>query len=319
MPTPKDGVSVIIPCFNQGHLLGEALDSLQNQVFSNWECVIINDGSTDITNQVARDAERRDQRIRVINQLNSGLSSARNCGIRAAGRKYLQFLDADDTIGPEKLAAQVSFLNQNPGVDLVYSDVRYFSSNQPGRFRHRLLDPDEPWLIPVWSEKRPVLDKLLAYNIMAVNCPLLRASVVDRVGYFDTSLRSVEDWDYWIRCAIADCRFELLLSPGTMSFVRIHEGSMSQDRSRMNAATGQMLLKYFRMGYLPAKSHPHLVDLERRRLLEQWGNRSSGTTRELFRLFQVAPSLYNFLILLLNLTGIQLINAKKIRGLFRWR
>ncbi len=127
----KSHVSIIIPCYNQAHFLPDAINSLKSQTMGNWECIIVNDGSTDNTTDVAEKLAQTDTRIRVINQANKGLSGARNSGLKAANGEMLQFLDADDMLERDKLKAQVEFLHANPDIDIVFGDARYFTTEDP--------------------------------------------------------------------------------------------------------------------------------------------------------------------------------------------
>lgn len=101
MLEPK--VSVIIPCYNQGDYIGETLQSLQSQYYSNWECVVIDDGSTDNTVAVVDDFCQKDSRILLFSKSNGGSASARNFGLTKVSGDYIQFLDADDILQVEKL------------------------------------------------------------------------------------------------------------------------------------------------------------------------------------------------------------------------
>ncbi|RYX81126.1 glycosyltransferase family 2 protein, partial [bacterium] len=91
-------VTIITPCYNYGKFLAEALDSLLLQTYSNWECIIVNDGSIDNTDEVALQYTAKDQRFKYINQKNGGLPNARNSALKIAQGKYIQLLDADDLL-----------------------------------------------------------------------------------------------------------------------------------------------------------------------------------------------------------------------------
>ena len=112
-------ISVIIPCYNQAKYLPDALNSLLSQSLQEWECVVIDDGSTDNIKEIMLPYLSGDKRIRLISQKNRGLSGARNSGLKNSSGKYLQFLDADDLIEKDKLRSHVSFLESNIDIDLV--------------------------------------------------------------------------------------------------------------------------------------------------------------------------------------------------------
>ncbi|MDD2496509.1 MAG: glycosyltransferase family 2 protein, partial [Tissierellia bacterium] len=127
-------VSVIIPCFNQAKYLLETVESVISQTYSNWECIIINDGSSDNTKEVALDLIKRDQRIYFINQVNQGVCMARNNAINKSKGKYILCLDADDLISPNFLVETVKLIEQNDDIKVATSTVYFF-----GRRKGKLI------------------------------------------------------------------------------------------------------------------------------------------------------------------------------------
>ena len=209
------------------------------------EIIIINDGSTDTTRSVAQSYARHDDRVIYIEQRNLGLSAARNAGIRRSCGKYIQFLDADDLLEFDKLSFHSRYLDGQPDADIVYGQARYFDSDEldQRRFNRRDNDSDEPWMPKCSGSGRTILSHLVHANIMPVNCPLVRASVFGDVGLFDETLRAVEDWDLWIRCAAFGKQFYYLDQPGTLALVRVHPTSMSADPRRLEEATFTLRLR----------------------------------------------------------------------------
>lgn len=175
-------VSIIVPCFNQAKYLLETVESVISQTYTNWECIIINDGSSDNTKEVALDLIKRDQRIYFINQVNQGVCMARNNAINKSKGKYILCLDADDLISPNFLVETVKLIEQNDDIKVATSTVCFF-----GRRKGKLIP------------KSYSLEKLLAHNQLVVTS-LFRRSDFDRVGGFSNSMREgFEDWDFWIR------------------------------------------------------------------------------------------------------------------------
>src|SRR3990172_6227193 len=113
-------VSVIVPCYNQGQYLTEAVASLQTQTYPHWECVIINDGSTDDTAVVGAALSATDGRVRLINQTNCERSASRNRGLIEAKGQFIQFLDADDCLESRKIEIHAAWLTSHPEVGIVY-------------------------------------------------------------------------------------------------------------------------------------------------------------------------------------------------------
>ena len=100
-------VSIIIPCYNKGRFLEDALNSVLSQIYTQWECIIIDDGSTDNTEQIALNYTRLDSRFRYIKKQNQGVSATRNLGLAQATGNFIQFLDPDDIIYPNKISTQI--------------------------------------------------------------------------------------------------------------------------------------------------------------------------------------------------------------------
>ena len=233
-------VTVVVPCLNYGRYLPRALDSVMRQSYANWECIVSDDGSTDDTASVVASYARRDTRIRYIFQRNRGLSAARNRALLASQGTYIQFLDADDLIESRKLESHVRYLEEHDDVGVVYSPARYFRTGNEEDRRYSMGEPDVPWMPETSGVGPSLVSALSRTNIMAVNCALVRRSVVARVGLFDERLRALEDWDYWMRCAAAGVRFQYVDSGGTYALVRLHALSMTNDKERMTRALVQI-------------------------------------------------------------------------------
>jgi glycosyltransferase involved in cell wall biosynthesis len=227
-------VSVIIPTYNYAGFIGEAIESVRAQTYTHWECLVVDDGSTDNTAEIIAAYIGRDPRIQYLRQQNQYQAAARNRGLRQSKGQYVQFLDADDKIEPHKFERHVTYLEQHLDVDIVYSGVRFFDALDAQMF---VTESDAPLKVPkVSGEGRDVLPNLVHANIMAVNSPLVRRSLVEAVGSFDEELSPAEDWDYWLRCAFAGARFRFVEDPGTLALVRMHPRSSSQNLERMYRA-----------------------------------------------------------------------------------
>ncbi len=212
--SPK--VSVIIPTYNFAKYLPEAIESVLKQTFKDWELFIVDDGSSDGTAEVVR-TYLSDSRIKYVYQDNRGLPAARNTGLRASTGEYSQFLDADDLIHAEKLESQSRFLDNNPGVDVVFSDHVFFRGGASDTFiepHHRRLSGD-------------IKKDLLAGDFIIVSSALTRRKVIDAVGGYDETLTSTEDWDLWLRLILSGAVF--VNTHGRMVFVRLHQSRMSTD------------------------------------------------------------------------------------------
>lgn len=188
----KKLVSVIIAAYNVGAYISRALESVLAQTYTDIEVVIVNDGSTDTTEKILEDYSIRDARIVVVTQTNKGVSAARNAGLAQATGEYLCLFDADDIMLPTRVQAQVEFLNERPGVDFVYSNVWYFMDGTYDIYTH-----------PLATVSGPGVYKTLLHrgNFIYTSTVCFRRGVFDTYGGFDESLRSAEEFEYWLRLA----------------------------------------------------------------------------------------------------------------------
>ena len=176
--TPR--VSVVVPCYNQGRYLEEAVDSVLAQTFQDLEILVVDDGSTEPDTRLLLDHYRR-PKTRVLRGENRGLSGARNAGIRAAAGEYVCCLDADDILEPTLLEKSVAVLDARPEVTFVSHWLRTFG--------------DETW---DWTPERCDFPALLDANTVNGAAPVRRQALLD-AGLFDESMRDgCEDWDLWI-------------------------------------------------------------------------------------------------------------------------
>lgn len=232
-------VSVIIPCYNQAQYLPDAVASIQVQTYVNWECIIVNDGSTDNTAAIAEKLAQTDTRIQVIHQTNKGLSGARNTGLSVAMGEMVQFLDADDMLEQDKLRTHVEFLHSTPDMGIVFGDARYFTTENP-ELREYGVNINKSWIPEVWQARGHLIEKFLKGNLFPVNCPLVRRSVFNAVGQWNVDLEAHEDWEFWLRCAIANIKIAFYNCPDSLALIRMHPESMSNDKSRMHRTIVKM-------------------------------------------------------------------------------
>lgn len=259
-------VTVIVPTYNYGHFIGQTLESLQAQTYQNWECIVVDDGSTDNTSEIVARYIAQDARIKFMQQKNQRQAAARNYGIKHATGQYIQFLDADDLLEPEKFARQIAYLEQHPEVDIVYSNVRYFESGKVNERCFSIGGDGERWMPEISGTGQGILKTILRNNIMPINAPLFKRSAVEMAGFFNEKLPPVEDWDYLIRCAVAEARFQYEDAEGVRALVRSHSTSSSHDRRRMIRA--ELLM---REEIRPFIADPELIRLNEERMAERVG------------------------------------------------
>ena len=217
-------VSVVIPCYNQAHYLGEAIESALGQAYRPVEVIVVDDGATDSTFEVATAYAE----VRCVRQANQGLAAARNAGLRAARGEYVAFLDADDRLLPGAVQVGAAALDAHPGVAF-------------GVGRHGRIASDGSSL-PV--SHRPRVERE-HYASLVRRCwiampatVMYRRAVLDAVGAFDARLRCAEDYDLYLRLTR---RFSIVDHYAEVAEYRQHAGTISRNAARMLAATLDVL------------------------------------------------------------------------------
>jgi glycosyltransferase involved in cell wall biosynthesis len=208
-------VSIIITAYNFGHLIAETLSSVFSQVFRDFEVIVVDDASTDNTQEVL--AGFASERLRCItHSVRRWQSASRNEAIRAARGKCIAFVDADDLWLPNKLQLQVDFLESHPSVGLVYCDIESFD-HATGQSLGRISDS-------VRLPSGDVLASLLISNFIMSPTPVVRRKVFDEVGFWGEAIQKCEDWDLWLRIA---ARYEVGLVPMVLARRRVHPNAIS--------------------------------------------------------------------------------------------
>jgi len=226
---PLTGVSVVIPCYNYAHYLPQAIDSALAQSYRPLEVVVVDDGSTDDTPAVVAGYG---ERIRCIRKANGGLPAARNTGIQAATYAFVAFLDADDRWAPEFLTTvMAAFAGAGEGCGLVATRAQAFGPD--GTLRPR---PCRDRAVRGTLRSRDIILRT-RFSPSAV---VTRRRVFEDCGFFDETLTSSEDRDMWIRIG---SRFEMVLLPEALAFIRNHPSSMSKNADRMKLNTRRVIRK----------------------------------------------------------------------------
>lgn len=210
-------VSVVIPTYNHARYLGRALQSVLDQTYSNWEAIVIDNHSTDNTDEVM--ASFSDPRISYLKIRNNGvIAASRNAGIRAAKGEWVAFLDSDDWWTSDKL--QVCFGYFNGKVDLVYHDLEIIS-DKPRIFRRKRIKS--------WQVKEPVLmDLMLRGNAISNSSVVVRNSLLEKIGGINESREMIaaEDYNTWLRIAQFTNQFVYL--PRRLGYYLQHNNNISQ-------------------------------------------------------------------------------------------
>jgi glycosyltransferase involved in cell wall biosynthesis len=224
-------ISVIIPAYNSEKTIGQTIQSVLNQTFTDLELIVINDGSQDSTLEII--TQIKDPRIKVFSYSNAGGNISRNRGLQRAVGEFVSFLDADDLWTPDKLQSQLKALQENVTTKVAYSWTDYINTN--GEF--------------ILSGKRVnvngnVYENLLLNNFLenGSNPLICRKSLITLDG-FDESLSAAQDWDMWLRLA---SKFDFICVPSVQILYRISANSVSCNLVRQEKSCLQVLERAYK-------------------------------------------------------------------------
>jgi len=237
-------VSVVMSVYNSEQYLRKAVESIITQTFNDWEFIIVNDGSTDNTCKILE--EFTDTRIRVLNQINTGLPKALNNGILNSRGEFIARMDADDIALPTRLETQVKFLEQHPDIGIVGSGVYVISSS--GKIKGIL--------------NYPLNDKEIRKNLIKRNCfihpsVMIRKKVFEEVGYYNPLFTNSEDYELWFRIAE---HYKLANIEEPLLMYRVFDRNITTQRQRRMLLEGIYLrFRAIKKGLYPPSSIIHLI------------------------------------------------------------
>ena len=177
----KPLLSIIVPCYNQAQYLDECLQSVYNQTFQDWECIIVNDGSPDHTEQVAQSWVLKNDRFSYLYSENKGVSNARNIGIEKAKGQFILPLDADDKISNEYTTLAINEFQVDKELTLVYCKAKKFGGI------------NEDWILDDFSIQKLAIDNMIFCSA------IYKKTDWEKVGGYDINMvTGLEDWEFWI-------------------------------------------------------------------------------------------------------------------------
>jgi glycosyltransferase involved in cell wall biosynthesis len=218
-------ISVIVPAYNTTNFIAEAIDSVFAQTFTDFEVIVVNDGSPD-TAELEHVLAPYRERIQYFRQENRGLAGARNTGTQHAQGEYLAFLDSDDCWLPDYLASQMKLFEETPSLDVVYSDAWHFGNPALAGKTYMQTCPS----------KGPVtLESLIREDCQVIaSCSVARRQTVVDAGLFDESFRRSEDYDLWLRILYKGGR--IAYQKKVLARYRSRPGSLSHNSLKMTEA-----------------------------------------------------------------------------------
>jgi len=235
-------VSIIIPCFNQENFLSETLNSVKNQIYQNWECIIVDDGSTDNSKVIAQKYTSEDNRFSYSYKLNEGVSVARNFGIAHSQGAFILPLDADDKISTSYMVEAINTFNEYPKIKLVSSKA-YFFGNRSG----------------AWELKEYNFRDLLFGNMLHCSGIFKREDYNHTSGYRTNMKYGLEDWDFWL--SLLNPNDKIIILPKFHLYYRINTvsrtSSLLEDRRRYKKMKRQVFANNISKYYISSTMLPN--------------------------------------------------------------
>ncbi len=239
-------ISIIVPCYNGEEFLRDTLDCLKEQTIKDWECVIVNDGSTDNSIEILREYEAKDSRYKVIDKKNEGPSVARNVAIAASSGKYILPLDADDLIAPTYAEKAIEYLEQHPQTKLVYCKAKYFGDRN-----------DE------WKAAEYRYDEIIYKNCIFCSCVYRKEDFDKTKGYNPNMTYGNEDWDFLL--SLLKPEDGVYCIPETLFFYRKHGVSRtSSAMEKKDMCHLRMMLNHPELYYNDIERSFHMVSYQKR-------------------------------------------------------
>lgn len=245
----RNWVSIILPTYNRAKEITDSIKSVLAQTYQEFELLVIDDGSTDETEEVVRAIQ--DDRIRYMKlEQNSGQGAARNCGISQAAYDYIAFQDSDDKWHPQKLEKQMNVLKDaSPEVGMVYHKMRYQFENIG-----TIVAPDEN--IPLEQKSGNIYKQLLWNNMIGTPTLLVKRECLEEVGIFDESMKSLEDYDLVLRIAK---KYEAIFVDEILLDATLIEGGVSSN-SGQHVLASCILVEKYKKDYLATNTLNHRLE-----------------------------------------------------------
>ncbi len=203
-------VSIVVPCFNQEEFIADALESVLRQSYSDWECIIVNDGSTDGSEAIIDRYAKKEHRFISLTKENGGVAAARNFGFAQAIGALFVPLDGDDMLHPDFLQRAVGCFSADPDTDLVHTKAKRFGEN------------NKVWRLPEYS-----YEKLLWQNMIVNTTMYRREAFLLAGGYSPEMVYGFEDWEFYVRLLSPQSKVRFIDAP--LYLYRIKKSSRSTE------------------------------------------------------------------------------------------
>jgi len=253
-------VSIITPCFNREKFIAETLDCIQKIDYSNWECIVVDDGSTDNSGKIIQEFVQKDDRFKYLYHPNCGISITKNTAVANSNGKYIFPLDSDDLISPYYIKEAVEIMENNPNVKVVYANGSLFGDKKRK-----------------WNLNDYTFNDLLISNCIH-NSALFRRIDFDNCGGYDPGLVINEDWDLWIN--ILKNGGEVVKIKKEYFFYRKHNESSIMKHYQQKTETLKVIYHKNKELYADLLDNPISVLFEHRKLKKKYNHLRRLTFRK---------------------------------------
>ncbi len=256
-------VSVIVTCYNQEHCVAETITSVMQQTLKNIRCIVVDDGSTDGSARVVEELSTKDDRIQLIVQPNAGVSSARNTGFQAAQGEFIQFLDGDDTLKPDKLRLQLKHFESDSSIDVSYTNHDYLDVSK-GIYSAYHFEPVQEYPL------EQLLFKWFDGVSLPVHAPLYRRGIwqPDELPYPTDYHERCEDWVFLVLVAMKNAKFAHLNQ--ILCTYRIESNNFTSESRDWNVAS--ILAAVYLQDRIPQQYRARFLKEAIGRTLERYHN-----------------------------------------------
>jgi glycosyltransferase involved in cell wall biosynthesis len=256
-------ISVVVPNYNYGHYLPELFHCLTNQTYPHWECIIIDDGSSDNSIEIIKNQIAVDSRFKLHQQKNSGPAAARRNGISMCTGRYIQLIDADDFIHFDKFEAAIELYKSDPSIDIIYTDFRFVSSDRKEEWKedYRRVELHKDAFedfVSNWEEGLTI----------PIHSFLFRKECFEKWGSMDPNFKTHEDWDLHLLFSLQKAKYHFNAMIG--AYYRVHPASSSRTNLTGNRRdTANVIAKYY-LSNLTTAHHKKLIRRKYNRMLASW-------------------------------------------------
>jgi len=235
-------VSVILPAYNHDKYVAESINSVLKQSYTNFELIIINDGSSDSTDEIISSIYNENKSaIKYISKKNEGLIKTLNLALKISKGRYITFIASDDKWMREKLKIQVDFMQKNPDIYMSFTDAYFLKQFSETSIKYTTYKPNIKKIFK--KDKKNIFNKMIIENLVISLTTIIKREFIEELGFFDEDL-IYEDYDMWLRVSK---KHKISYIDRVTAYYRIHDANFSRNTRKMIKGTLQILFKHYKL------------------------------------------------------------------------